>query len=166
MPNTERDLQQREVQPTPPDQDWGFDRHGLIIVVSKPTLYVQHAFQDIPEETIIGLMHFTPAGNTFIPKTRSFVLAEAVVGLDAFFEELDKHDLKPTYLIGHADERMAKFATSVGFKLTPDHRYKDLFSVVGETETVRREFLARKKRSRIDRLAARANRQPTLQPTR
>lgn len=90
-------------------------------------------------------MHFTPAGDTFIPRMRSFVLAEAVAGLDSFFEELDKHDLKPTYLIGHADERMAKFATSLGFKLTPDQRYKNLFSVVGETETVRREFLTRKK---------------------
>ena len=164
MPNAEKVelLPDKDIQPIPPNQDWGFNRHGLIVSVARIRFYQHYAFKDIPEETIIGIMHFTPAGDTFIPRMRSFVLAEGVAGLDAFFEELDRHNLKPTYLVGRADERMAKLAASIGFKLISDPRDKNLFSVVGETEIVRREFIARKERSRLERLSVRANRQPKL----
>ena len=163
--------QRLDTQPIPQNTNWLFAQHGLTVDVMKlvgsPFHFRPEVVQDVPKGAIIGVMHFTPVGSKFVPEKISLVLAQGIAGLDVFFEEIDNHDLKPTHLIGYTNERMAKFAASLGFKLIPEQGDGDenCFGVVGEIEIVRRMFIARKEKGKLGRLFVRANRQPTLQST-
>lgn len=104
----------------------------------------------IPKDTIIGELAFHPFGRT-LKENRTHAILAGYKGLNIFFNFLEAHCGQtpipvpvniepPQYLVGATNERMAKFATKVGFTIVEEDKEHNRFALVGETQVVQEQF--------------------------
>ena len=135
-----------------------FDSKGLTIDISRlmkdfsATVEESREIIAIPINTLIGTMHFTPVESHYIWGTKTLTIARGIETMNNFFEFLEsQNNITPEYLYGSTNERMAKFAQRLGFKIIStrendysSNRPKNIgtksFVVIGKTEEIKQKL--------------------------
>ncbi len=99
-------------------------------------------------QDVVGRMDFTPNGNKAkVGSEVTAALANAVQGFEAFFRVLDEQNqsdswhIRPEYLFGDTNRRMAEFAVNnLGFHMVRSSEHQQAKTVVARTEEVRANF--------------------------
>lgn len=99
-------------------------------------------------QDIVGRMDFEPNGNRAkVGSEVTAALANAVQGFEAFFKMLDEQNksdswhIRPEYLFGDTNRRMAEFAVNhLGFHMVRSSDYQQGRTVVARTDEIQANF--------------------------